>query len=240
MERLKADFHTHTCDDPVDLISHSAEMLIDAVAAKNFSVLAITCHERLVFNDYLSDYATERGVVLVPGIEACLNGRHVLVLNPDARQANANTFAGLRALGKRDAAVIAPHPYYPAASSVLGELERNIDLFDAIEHCCFYLPGSRRVPGLDPNWLARRIARKHGLPMVGTSDTHMLPYVDSTFTWIEAERSVASVIEAIREGRVSVETRPRPIKEIAKTLAFSVKMARRSIHRRAAEEEAAP
>ncbi|MDP7640448.1 MAG: hypothetical protein QGG73_12165 [Candidatus Hydrogenedentes bacterium] len=54
----------------------------------------------------------------------------------------------------------------------------------------------------------------------------MLPYVNSTFTWVEAERSVDSVIEAIREGRVSVDTRPRPIGEIVKTLAFSVNMAR--------------
>ena len=156
MERLKADFHTHTCDDPLDVILHSAEMLIDAVAAKSFDVLAITCHERFVFNDYLSDYAKERGVVLVPGIEACLDGRHVLILNPDSPQAEATTFDELRALGKRDAAVIAPHPYYPAGASVLGELERNIDLFDAIEHCCFYLPVLSWVPVLNPNWFMRQ------------------------------------------------------------------------------------
>ena len=240
MERLKADFHTHTCDDPLDVILHSSEMLIDAVAAKQVSVLAITCHERFVFNEYLSDYAGERGVVLVPGIEATLDGRHVLILNPDSQQAAATTFDELRRLGKRDAAVIAPHPYYPVGASLLSDLKRNIDLFDAIEHCCFYLPGSMYVPGLNPNWQARRVARKHRLPVVGTSDTHMLPYVDSTFTWIEADRNVPSIIHAIREGRVSVETRPRPLREIAKTVVFSVKMARRATHLRALEEEVAP
>lgn len=160
LKRLKAAFHTHTCDDPFDVILHSAEMLIDGVAAKNLSVLAIACHECCVFNDYLSSYARKRGVVLVPGIEACLDGRHVVILNSDAEQAKASTFAELRALGKRDAAAIAPHPYYPVGSSVLGELERNIDLFDAIEYYRFYPKLLNLLPALNPNWMAQR-ARKH-------------------------------------------------------------------------------
>ena len=46
MERLKADLHTHTADDPHDRLNYSAEMLIDTVAAAGVRVLAITCHEK--------------------------------------------------------------------------------------------------------------------------------------------------------------------------------------------------
>ena len=213
---LKADFHTHCAEDPHDEIAHSAEMLIDAAAAAGVRVLAITCHGAVAHTPYIERFAREREVLLIPGIEAFIEGKHVLILNPDAEQANARTFDELRRLGRRDAAMIAPHPFYPAKSSLMAELERNIDCFDAIEYSSFH------TGWLDLNRKAEAVARTHELPMVGASDTHVLPYVDSTFSWVEAEWEVASVIGAIREGRVRVETRPRPWRAIADTLRFSV------------------
>lgn len=214
-QRLKADFHCHTSDDPLDRIAYSAEMLIDAVAAHDFSVLAISCHEALVYNAYLASYARHRGILLIPAIEACVEGKHVLILNPDEEQARATTFEGLRRLGRRDAAIIAPHPYYPLRTALGRALERNIDLFDAIEYSTLYLPG------VNPNRRAARVARRHGLPMVGNSDCHALPYCDSTHTWVESEPTVEGVIEAIRAGRVEVATRPRPLRFVAQMLWFS-------------------
>ncbi len=206
MPRLKADLHTHTADDPHDRIAHSSEMLIDAVAQLNFNVLAITCHERVVSSERLNAYAAERGVLLVPGVELVVEGKHVVVLNPDAEQAKARTFAELRRLGHRDGIVMAPHPFYFERSCVKQKLIEHIDVFDAIEFCSVYLPG------IGMNGKAVEAARRYGLPLIGTSDTHGFPYCDSTFTWIEAEEAtVPGVIEAIRAGRVTLETRPRPL-----------------------------
>ena len=42
MAELKADFHTHSADDPRDDLSHSTEVLLDAAAQLNFRVLALT------------------------------------------------------------------------------------------------------------------------------------------------------------------------------------------------------
>ncbi|MEK7795416.1 MAG: PHP-associated domain-containing protein, partial [Candidatus Hydrogenedentota bacterium] len=178
--------------------------------------LAITCHGAVAHTPYLQRFAQDREVLLLPGIEAFIEGKHVLILNPDEEQAKAGTFAELRRLGRRDAVVIAPHPFFPAKSSLMGELERNIDCFDAIEYSSFH------TGWLDLNRKAEAVARKHGLPMVGATDTHVLPYVDSTFTWVDAEWDVLSVIDAIRDGRVRVESRPRPWAAIAATLRFSV------------------
>ena len=218
MVRLKADLHTHTADDPCDRIAHSAEMLIDAVAQLNVNVLAIACHLRVVHTRRLADYAAERGVLLIPAVELNVESRHVVVLNPDKQQAAASSFATLRSLGRRDGLILAPHPYYPEKSCLHARLVEHIDLFDAIEYCSIYLSW------LNPNRRAVAVARRYGLPLVGTSDTHALPYCDSTYSWIEAEEaSVAAVIDAVRAGRVFIETRPRPVMHVATMCTFYVR-----------------
>jgi predicted metal-dependent phosphoesterase TrpH len=204
MKRLKADPHTHAADDPFDTLSHSAEMLIDAVAAAGMDVLAITCHDLSLYTHRLFEYAGRRNVLLIPGIEKFVSAKHVLILNPDPEHLQATTFDELREIGRRDAAFVAPHPYYPAPSSLLGDLVRNIDLFDAIEWSSLYM---RTV---NPNRWAARTASRYGLPLLGTSDTHGLPYEDTTYSWIEAEPTAWGVVEAIRAGRVTLETRPKP------------------------------
>ena len=218
MPRLKADLHTHTADDPRDPIDYSAEMLIDAVAELNFDVLAIACHGRNAHTRRLGEYARQRDVVLVPASELILEGKHVLVLNPDDEQEAATTFAQLRALGRREAAIMAPHPYFRLASCLDDDLPANIDLFDAIEYSSLY------CYGLNLNRKGTKVAEKYGLPLVGTSDTHTFPYCDSTYSWIEAEeRSVEAVIGAIRSGRVTVVTRARPPSQTLSMVFFSVR-----------------
>lgn len=211
MKRLKADLHTHTADDPFDIIAYSAETLIDEAAEAGVEVLAITCHEFNAYSAYLSHYAHRRGVLLVPGMEKFVSSKHVVILNPHADHQQAHTFDDLRNVGRLDAAFVAPHPYYPSPNSLLGDLERNIDLFDAIEWSSLYLRS------LNPNRKAARAARAHGLPLLGTSDTHVLPYEDTTFSWIEAEPCIEGIIEAIRAGRVTVETRPKKSRTAARS-----------------------
>jgi hypothetical protein len=203
MADLKADFHTHSADDPCDYLTHSSEMLIDAAAKLNFRVLALTCHEGLVETDRLHEYARRRGLILVPGIEACVEGKHVVILNPDRQQVQATSFQQLRARGRRAAAFIAPHPYYPSGDSLGSALEPNIDLFDAIEFCTLYF----RWAGF--NRKAVRVARKYGLPLIGSSDVHRFPYCDSTHTLLDDVGTVEEVIAALRAGCFESATWPR-------------------------------
>lgn len=204
--RLKADLHTHAADDFHDRIRYSAEMLIDAAAKLNFDVLAVACHNRVAHTARLSEYARRRGVVLIPAIEALIEGRHVVILNPDAQQAAVRIFSELRELGRRDAFVLAPHPYYPDNRCLRGKLVEHLDCFDGIEYCSLYRPW------LNPNRRAVRLAGRSGKPLIGTSDCHGFPYAPRSFAWIEAgERSVRGVIEALRAGRVTLETSPMPV-----------------------------
>ena len=206
MKRLKADLHTHTADDPYDTLAYSAEMLIDEAAHAGVEVLAITCHEFNAYSASLSRYAHGQGILLMPGLEKFVSGKHVLIINPHEEHLRATTFQELRAMGRLGAAFVAPHPYYPTPNSLMGELKSNIDLFDAVEWSSLYLRA------MNPNLWAARIARTHGLPVLGTSDTHSLPYEDTTFSWIEAEPTIEGIVGAIRAGRVTLESRPkRPV-----------------------------
>ena len=74
---LKVDFHTHTSDDPCDRIPYSTTDLIDRAAALGYDALAVTLHERQLEIQRLIPYAAERRVVLIPGVERSIGGRHV-------------------------------------------------------------------------------------------------------------------------------------------------------------------
>lgn len=205
MKRLKADLHTHTADDPQDTIKYSAFELIDEAAIDGVEVLAITCHLEQTCTPAYYDYATARGVLLIPGVELTLDGRHVVVLNPDREQCLASTFDALRASRGRGEVVIAPHPYYPSHNCLKDELVRHADLFDAIEYCSMY------IPGINPNRRAVAEARRLGLPMVGNTDSHSLPYQCRTYSWISAKKNQDAVLDAIRSGCVDVASVPAPL-----------------------------
>lgn len=218
MLRLKADLHTHCAGDPRDLIGYSPEMLIDAVAKANVQVLALTCHTKVVYNARLAEYGRQRGVLLIPGAELNLDGKHVVALNPDEEQAEAKTFAELRRRGKRNAVFFPSHPFYLGPTCLGRHLAAHADLFDAIEYSAVYL---RLV---NPNRWGVRAARQLGLPLLGNSDTHMLPYCSNTCSWIEAEEaSVDAVIDAIRKGRVTLETKPWPYWPVFKMAGYSIR-----------------
>jgi hypothetical protein len=217
MQWLKADFHTHTSDDPLDDIDYSAEELIDNASKKGIQVLSISCHTALVYDEYLVKYAEQHGVFLIPALEANFEGtRHVLIINPAPEHLTVSSFDEFRAVGKKDALLIAPHPYYPGGTALREYLEPNIDLFDAIEYSNFY----RRNLNFW-NKKAKKIAEKYELPLVGNSDTHVLPYVDSTHTLIRAERNIPSIFEAIRSNNIRLHTAPRHMVSILKMLQFA-------------------
>lgn len=77
--RLKTDLHLHTGDDPLDYVAHSSEEMIDHAAKLGFDVMAITNHDFMSHSEELADYAASRGIVLVPGVEATIENRHVLL-----------------------------------------------------------------------------------------------------------------------------------------------------------------
>lgn len=200
---VKVDLHAHTSDDPLDRIPYSSLELIDRAAALGYGALAITLHDRQIDTGPLAPYAAERGIVLIPGIERTIEGRHVLLLNFSRASEDVRTFDDLARLKRREPGlVVAPHPYFPSAHSLFGRLHRHAGLFDAVEYNAMY------TATLNFNAPAARWARAHGKPMVGNGDVHRLAQLGTTYSLVEADRDPAAICQAIAAGRVRVVTRP--------------------------------
>jgi len=198
---LKADLHVHTREaEPA--IPYSAREMIDRAAREGFRVLGITNHDARTYDDELAAYARAHGVLLVPGVEATVEGRHVLVYNADVEVDKLGTFADLRRYRTPDWLVVAPHPFFPTSYCLRERLWQEIELFDAIEFSHFY------TARIDFNRPAVKLAAAVGLPVIGTSDCHLHEQFGTTYSLIDAEPSVESVLSAIKKGRVSVVSRP--------------------------------
>ena len=136
-------------------------------------------------------------------MELTLSNKHVVVINPDFKEAkdfrSLDDLAGIR--NDRNL-IIAPHPFYPGLRCLRSSLEPHIDSFDAVEFSFFY---SRLI---NPNKKAVAAAGHHHKPLVGSSDCHNIWQVGYTYSLIEAEKTIPSIITAVKEGRVHVATTP--------------------------------
>ena len=201
---LKVELHTHTSDDPVDVVPHSTPDLIDRAAALGYHALAITLHNHQMDLAPFRSHAAARGIVLIPGVERTIEGSHILLINFSARAAAVETYAALAELRAREpnGLVIAPHPYFPMGEALGRDLNRHAELFDAVEVNAVY------ATRLNFNRPAIRWAARHVKPLVGNGDVHRLVQLGSTYSLVDAEPDPQAICDAIKAGRVRVGTRP--------------------------------
>jgi predicted metal-dependent phosphoesterase TrpH len=212
---LKVDLHIHTADDPRDRLFHTPFNLVDRAAELGFGALAITLHELQFADPRVTAYARERGITLIPGAEMTIEGCHVLLLNfPGAAAESVRTLDELARLKARTGGlVIAPHPYFPVVHCLRGKLDAHPDVFDAVEWSYFW------TRAINFNARAARWAQAHGKPLVGNSDLHDLRQMGRTCSLIDAPPDASAICDAIRQGRVTVQTTPAPVFELVEMVA---------------------
>lgn len=197
---IKIDLHMHAGEDPEDGLRYPATALIDKAVALGYAAIAVTLHRKVLDDERVFDYARQRGLLLIRAVEWTIAGRDVLLYNLSQRDAETiHTFDDLRAYRRQrgdDLLVIAPHPCYPKGHSLRREFERNMDVFDAVEYAQIHLAW------LNPSERARRIAERHGKPVVANSDAHNLWMFGKHYTLVDAEPSPPAIFRAIREGRL--------------------------------------
>jgi predicted metal-dependent phosphoesterase TrpH len=210
---LKTDLHLHTSEDPADVIVHDSYALIDRAVELEFDAIAITLHDRQISDARIFDYARERGITVLPGIERTIERRHVLLINFAHGAEHVRSFEDLRQVKRRRTGlVIAPHPFFPDTTCLRSKIDAHADLFDAVEWSYFW------TRGLNFNARAARWAADRGKPLIGNSDLHDLRQLGRTCSLVSAERDPDAICAAIREGRVSVQTSPVPPTELARVL----------------------
>lgn len=202
---MKAELHSHCSIDPIDyrICTYTPEELISQAAGLGYEILAITCHDKDIWTQELSEYARNLGITLIPGMEVKTEGtRHTLVYNFRTGPENLNTLKKIRARAREDTMVIAPHPFFFGRTCLKDLLERNLDLFDAIECSGFH------IPGVNFNERGIELATRASKPLVGNGDVHHLWQLGRTYTWIYAEPNALSIINAVKQGFVRLETTP--------------------------------
>lgn len=219
---LKCDLHLHTNVDPIDVnITHSPYDLIDHAAKLGFQVLSLTHHLKVIFDKKWAVYAKKKNILLIPGTEARIEGRDVLLYNFTAKEVEKlKCLDDLAKYAKRkDRLMIAPHPFYPIPSgrhvthSVGISMSRACKYMHAIEYCHFYLSWFNVF-----NVLAGRASVKYGLPLFANSDAHALWFMGSNYTLVDAKKSILSIFAAIKKGKIEIATRPRTIRESARLM----------------------
>jgi predicted metal-dependent phosphoesterase TrpH len=201
---LKADIHLHTGEDLQEGISYRAKELIIKAAREGYQVLSITNHKLVTFTPELKEYAAEQGIILLAGMEATIQGKHVLIISPDGPfpSERIKSFADLKKIRQEGFLIIAPHPFFPSFHSLRSKLIKHLEIFDAIEYSHFYLNR------LNFNLPAERIAKQHGIPLIGTSDAHTWRQFGTTYSRIKAEKKPEAIVRAIKQGAVEITTKP--------------------------------
>jgi predicted metal-dependent phosphoesterase TrpH len=203
LKKLKIDFHVHTGEDPKDKdIKYSAKQLLDKAAEYHFDAITIANHTSILYTDELRKYAEQRGILLIPGIEVCVEGKHVLIVNCQQSYRNSLNFKNVRSYAGENALIIAPHPFYPREYCLGETLEENIEVFDAIEYAHLHF----RFVNFNNKAVA--LAQKYDLPLVGTSDAHTLQQLNTTYSLVEAQKTVPAIINAVKNKRVEIVTQP--------------------------------
>lgn len=207
--KVKASLHLHSQEDPEDgrRINYSLYELIDQAAKLDFKVLASTCHLHNQCQKEHSDYAKEKGILLIPGAEIELNRKHLLILNVTQEAEKIKTAEQLRAYKNShpECLIIAPHPNHGLLSSLsLKKVRALKDVIDAVEHSWFY------ASFFNPNLQTEKLCAELGLPFIATADLHFLNYLNADYAIIDAaELSIAAVFEAIRQKKIKNISRPK-------------------------------
>lgn len=208
MNKYKVQFHCHTKSDPEDWLFHSDEKLIDHAANYKYDVLSITCHNKIVYSKELAKYAEEKNILLIPGIEKAVDEKHVIIINAHEDAERICTFEDLSLYRKKhpESLIIAPHPYHPVPIkkvSLHEKLDKNIDLFDAIEFSSFHTKIFKF------NKKAEKKSKIFKKPLIATSDDHVLSLIKYSYSYVYApEKTIKSIISAVKKGNVQCVVNP--------------------------------
>jgi hypothetical protein len=202
---LSVELHTHSSlsYDGRD----SVESLLEAAAAVGLDGLAVTDHDEIEASLDAAARAPEFGLVGIPGMEVTSDAGHVLALGVEELVPEGLTFqATLDRIHDLGGIAVVPHPFQESRSGVLANISREeLTTADAIE-----VYNSRLLTGR-ANRQAEQFARENDMPMTAGSDAHISEMVGRATTTVGTdERSADAILEAIADGRTTVEGRRTP------------------------------
>lgn len=200
----------------VELHAHSAlsydgrdgvELLLEQASAVGLDGLAVTDHDAIDASLEAATLAPEYDLVGIPGMEVTSDAGHVLGLGIEelvpAGLSFQDTIDRIHELG---GIAVVPHPFQKSRSGVLANISPDeLTAADAIE-----IFNSRLLTGR-ANRRAERFALQHNIPVTAGSDAHISEMIGRGVTHVDTdERTSQAILDAIADGRTSVEGRRTP------------------------------
>jgi len=200
---LTCDLHVHTSYSKDG--ESSVEEILRAAETAGLDVIAITDHDTV--DGAKKALTLPSPVLVIPGIEVSTKQGHLLVLGvTEVIPAGLDVVETVNIARRMGALLILPHPYHVWRHGVARRKKSGMSVVDAVESF-----NSRYIVG-SANKKAARIARRLGKPCVGGSDAHNAKFVGFGRTYIDAERNIPAILEAVRAGKVSCGGRKTPLR----------------------------
>jgi hypothetical protein len=201
MLMLRFDLHVHT-NYSKDGMS-SVENILKTAAARGLDGIAITDHDTTAGAMYALDVVDDvaPGLLVIPGEEVTTRSGHLIVLGitrdiPGGMSVR-DTIKEARKLG---GIVVVPHPYNRPRHGM--PIPKGADAAEVYN--------SRYILGMH-NRRATQKARALGLPEVAGSDAHQASMVGNAITLINANKNIKEVLEAITQGKTSIDVKKTPV-----------------------------
>jgi predicted metal-dependent phosphoesterase TrpH len=204
---LSADLHVHTaCSGDGE---SRVEEVIAAARAAGLDAIALTDHDTTEGCRIAAGITTD--ILIIPGVEVSTKQGHLLALGVTRLiPRDLEVLDTIALIHKLGGVAILPHPFHRYRHGVALKMKEALEAADAIE-----VFNSRYILG-GANRKALRYARRLGKPMVAGSDAHNCRYVGYGRTFIDADRSVASILEAIRTGKTRPGGKRTPVRTYTK------------------------
>jgi hypothetical protein len=200
---LTCDLHVHTNFSKDG--ESSVEDILRRAEDTGLDVIAITDHDTIDGAKKAMTIATN--VLVIPGIEVSTKQGHLLILGvTEMIPAGLDVVVTVDIARRMGALAILPHPYHVWRHGVARRMKAGMTIVDAIE-----VFNSRYIVG-SANMKAARIAKRLGKPCVGGSDAHNARFVGFGRTFVDAEKNVPAILDAIRAGNVTCGGKKTPLR----------------------------